>query len=43
MASVSYISITGNKQGLIAAGCSGQESIANTSQTADKAELMGWA
>ena len=40
MASVSYISITGNKQGLISAGCSGQESIANKSQTAHKDEIM---
>lgn len=40
MASVSYISITGNKQGLISAGCSDQESIGNKSQTAHKDEIM---
>ncbi|MNC09919.1 Major exported protein [compost metagenome] len=40
MAAISYISITGNRQGLISAGCSGQDSIGNKSQTGHLDEIM---
>ena len=40
MASHSYISITGKRQGLISSGCSGQKSIGNKCQLAHEDEIM---
>ncbi len=40
MASHSYMTITGKKQGLISAGCSGQESIGNKCQAGHEDEIM---
>lgn len=40
MASLSYMSITGNRQGLISAGCSGPDSIGNKCQLTHQDEIM---
>ena len=40
MASHSYMSITGKRQGLISAGCSGQSSLGNKCQFAHQDEIM---
>jgi type VI secretion system Hcp family effector len=40
MASHSYMTITGERQGLISAGCSGQSSIGNKCQTGHQDEIM---
>ena len=40
MANVSYMSIIGNRQGLISAGCSGQDSIGNKCQLTHQDEIM---
>ena len=40
MASHSYMTITGKRQGLISAGCSGQSSIGNKCQTGHQDEIM---
>lgn len=40
MASQSYMSITGKRQGLISAGCSGQRSIGNKCQLGHQDEIM---
>ncbi len=40
MASHGYMTITGNKQGLISAGCSSQESIGNKCQAGHRDEIM---
>ena len=40
MASHSYMSITGKRQGMISAGCSGQSSIGNKCQFGHQDEIM---
>lgn len=40
MANVSYMTITGKKQGLISSGCSGTQSIGNKSQSGHEDEIM---
>ncbi|PPA01507.1 type VI secretion system tube protein Hcp, partial [Pseudomonas sp. MWU12-2312b] len=40
MASQSYMSITGKRQGLISAGCSSQRSIGNKCQLGHQDEIM---